>query len=63
MYMTSDDGYLMVDSQEEGVTATCGIYVIKRPDEVVEVEVDQMDVSCEAGGLINVSWQSFDHLV
>ncbi len=56
MYMTSDDGYLVVEGTEQTAEpTTCGIYVIKAPEEVVEVEVDQMDVSCEAGGLINVS--------
>lgn len=71
MHVTSDDGIFtyrklhtkpmrgydrMQLAEVEPQEKVCGIYFMTDPDKVVEIEVEFMDVSCELGGLLGVSW-------
>lgn len=53
MKVVSKAGKYFVSST--GQTETCGIYMVANADEVVEVEVEVLDVSCENQGLVVVS--------
>lgn len=62
MTVTSKDGHFYYkaspkDEVEPGTT--CGLYLITDPERLIEIELIHVDVSCENGGLISVSYLHF----
>lgn len=62
MTVTSKDGHFYYkaspkDEVEPGTT--CGLYLITDPERLIEIELIHVDVSCENGGLISVSYLPF----
>lgn len=43
----------------DGATEICGLYVIARTDQVVEIAFTDFSVKCETGGIVAVSKFSF----
>ena len=53
---------MTVSSSEEGVweyrsdgrDQTCGLYLVTNPDMLIQIEIIELDVDCESGGLLVV---------
>ena len=41
-------GYIYM-FRSDGRTETCGLYLVTKPDQLVEITVHQMDVECDSG--------------
>lgn len=53
--MTSDEGQFFHKASLADGTA-CGIYIFSEPDQRIEVHFNYLDVPCENGGLVSVSF-------
>lgn len=62
MHVASEEGdysFKRVLQMSEGKTpkvddATCGLYILPKPDKVVEISIKYLDVNCDSGGLMAV---------
>lgn len=55
--VTSEEGHFYYKATGDESTV-CGVYLLTDPDKMVEIYFDYLDVPCQTGGLISVSFSS-----
>lgn len=55
MHLVSEEGEFYYKERTNPDGSVCGIYIYGEPDQIVEIQFNYLDVTCENGGLVVVS--------
>lgn len=54
MHLVSEEGVFYYKEMTNPDGSVCGIYIYGEPDQIVEIQFNYLDVTCENGGLVVV---------
>lgn len=59
MHLVTEEGEFYYKEMTNPDGSVCGIYFYGEPDQIVEIQFNYLDVTCENGGLVVVRFTFF----